>query len=73
MTLWICCKGGYEGGPCWELQGIFDTQERAVEACKGDEFWIGEVELNREFPVERCDWPGIRYYPTITDALGAFI
>jgi hypothetical protein len=51
----------------WSLLGVFDTEEKAVNACRKRNHFVGKVGLNERLPDERMDWPGI-YYPKDTDA-----
>lgn len=51
----------------WEFQGVFDSQEQAVAACRSDDYFIGPATLNEAITDEREDWPGC-YYPTLEDA-----
>lgn len=43
-----------------ELEGIFTDYNRAVEACKTIDHFVGPVPLNQQLP--DGDWPGL-YYP----------
>lgn len=63
-TLWVCGKNrGHndQGHPCWDIQGVFDTEEQAVEACKELRDFVGPVTLNEQLPQDATEWPGIRY------------
>lgn len=60
MILYIVGKSTADG---WEFQGIFSDENKAIGACKTNEYWIGPVTLDQEIPDETTDWPG-QYYPT---------
>jgi hypothetical protein len=48
-------------GGVWEVMGVFDDEQRAVEACKPGE-WIGPLGMNGRTPDGPQPWPGA-YYP----------
>jgi len=48
----------------WQFQGVFDTEEAAVAACKDETWFVGPVALNEELPEEAMDWPGA-YFPIV--------
>ena len=45
------CKGKY---PIWEFQGIFDLQEKAIEACVNENYFCVEVDANVLMPKNTC-------------------
>ena len=52
----------------WELNGIHDTEQAAIDSCKDDTFFIGPMELNVALPTtETTSWPGC-YYPKQNDS-----
>jgi len=65
MKLWLvgffrdieCNDGGI-----WELVGVYDNEQKAVDACLDWRHFVGPVELNYTCPQEKTDWPGF-YYP----------
>ncbi len=63
MKLWIV--GQYKGGKRkklrWEFQGIFDTKERAIGACRNYKYFIGSEILNQEVPDETRTFPDFEY------------
>jgi len=59
MKLWVV--GKWVDGD-WELQGVFDTEDRAVAICEDAHYFVGPVTLNEELPDDRIVWPGA-YYP----------
>ena len=67
MTLWLVGQVRSHDGAgktvCWEFQGLFDTEEKAVAACRSPWYWIVPVVLNEERPDETTPgWEG-SYYP----------
>ena len=38
-----------------EFQGVFDDENKAINACKNENFMIHEVELNSIYPIESVD------------------
>lgn len=48
----------------WAFQGIFDTEEKAVAACRDRNYFVGPCILNQERPHENKPWPG-SYYPKV--------
>lgn len=62
-------KEGKEGGEMndlWEVVGIFEDESRAKQACRGDNYFVGPIELNKDLEGENSEtieWPGA-YYPT---------
>ncbi len=63
--LWIvgrvmfCHKDGKSG---WEFAGVFDSEEKAVEACKDVSYFVGPAILNKSLPLDTTKWEGA-YYP----------
>lgn len=48
--------------PIWELVGVFDSEQMAIDACIDYRYFIGPAVLNEATPFERMEWPGC-YYP----------
>ena len=46
----------------WDFQGVFTSEERALEACKDRSYFVGPAVLNKELPYDTIEWPG-HYYP----------
>ena len=62
-SLWICGQRLWvddENG--WEFVGVFETEEKAVAACRTGMYFVGPTELDKAFPHERVIWKGA-YYP----------
>jgi len=51
-----------EDGIIWTLEGIYDDEERAIKRCTDHTYFVGPLELNKDFPIETIEWPG-GYYP----------
>lgn len=65
MELWVCGKVRKVYSKrlvVWAIQGIFDSEMQATEACKTDQYFVGPVPLNKELPEEGIEWPGV-YFP----------
>lgn len=62
MKLWIV--GIYRINKPWEFQGVFDSEEKALEHCLTDKYFIGPTTLNMEQGGEETtEWEG-SYYPS---------
>lgn len=64
LQLWVCGKhrGSLkEDHPAWELQGVFDTEDAAVEACTSTSDFVGPVLLNQHLPQDATEWPNCRF------------
>ncbi len=46
----------------WHIQGVFDTEEKALEACLNERYFIGPINMNEALPDKSVLWPGV-YYP----------
>ena len=74
MILWVVGKHVAEmpegdapkgsTGVVWELQGVFDSQELAEQACTLPVHFIGPIEMNVRMPEESTDWEGL-YWPCL--------
>jgi hypothetical protein len=64
-TVWVVGQvmATTDKGIVWDIQGVFDTQEAAVAACRDATYFIGPVPMNQQLPHERVAvWEGC-YYP----------
>lgn len=65
---WICGQR-YESKDqpdrCWEFQGVFDAEHKAIQACVTDDFFIFPATLNEALPVESMPEDGRSYYPRL--------
>ena len=61
MELWIV--GQKKDGNLWSwgFEGVFDSEEKAIKACKDDDFFIAPTPLNYSQP-DAAIWLGA-YYP----------
>jgi len=50
-----------DNGP-WEVQGIFDSHEKAMAACKNNNYFIGPLKLNEEITDMTMSWPCSSFY-----------
>ena len=48
----------------WEFGGVFDSEQKAIEACRDDNYFIGPTSLNEPHPHETAEWEG-SYYPLL--------
>lgn len=52
-----------EFGNVWEVMGLFDSEEKALDVCKDhSKYFIGPLELNKQLPDKTVKWEGV-YYP----------
>ena len=61
--LWIVGEKKEEGEWAWGFEGVFDSEEKAIKACKKDDFFIAPTPLNYAHP-DGTDWQG-GYYPLL--------
>ena len=64
MELWIV--GQLRTVGAWDFQGVFDSEERAVAACRDEKYFVAPATLNAELPHESHEFPG-GYYPLAND------
>jgi len=67
--LWAVGQPRYEspegsGLWVWDFQGVFSTEEKAIWACKGDDWYVFPVEVDEELPEDPVSAPGA-YYPNL--------
>ena len=64
MSLWVAGKVLEQNfrNTAWEFVGVYDSEEKAVDACITDYHFVAPVVLNDTAPLERLLWPGC-YYP----------
>ena len=66
-NIWVVGKWRGSGGVglsnIWDINGVFDSEEKAIEACDNrPSYFIGPLTLNQSLPDETTEWPGL-YYP----------
>jgi len=54
--------GEVSTGAIWDCVGVFDTEEKAVEACIKDNHFVGPLILNEAIN-DHLPWEGC-YYPS---------
>ena len=67
MKLWICgqCReNNTPSGPVWDFKGVFASENKAIEACIDERYFIGPATLGEPHPVEPARWSG-GYYPKL--------
>jgi len=69
-TFWICGKylGNAEKHATWMFEGIFDSEQKAIDACIEENHFIGSAILNESHAnKEDMVWPGC-YYPLLEES-----
>lgn len=56
---WIC---GQIKETTWDFQGVFDSEEKAILACKNENFFVAPIKINEELFEGSEKWPGL-YFP----------
>ena len=46
----------------WDFSGVFDNKELAINACRNEDYWVAEIELNKQLPHEKVDFE-FAFYP----------
>lgn len=66
MKLWVVGKimNPDTGCDIWEFCGVFDTEKKAIEVCKTENYFVGPVDLNFVVPEPSVNWPN-SYYPIV--------
>ena len=65
--LWIVGKVLDYDSSSWEFAGVFDSEEKAEDACLTEYYFTGLCELNERLPDERTEWPeGTVKYPKLS-------
>ncbi len=65
MNLWIVGqkKDANDDVWTWGFEGVFDSEEKAIKACREDDFFIAPAPLNHS-PPDGQNWKGA-YYPLL--------
>jgi hypothetical protein len=45
----------------FEFTGVFDTEEKAVAACRDKNYCVAPITVNEPFPHEKVEIPGSHY------------
>lgn len=56
----LCIVGRWIG-PSWEFQGVFDSESKALAACRDETYFVGYARLNVALPHESSPWPDCWY------------
>lgn len=62
LDLWIVGKAIDAKACSWEFQGVFDSKEAGIEACRDANYFIAVARLNEVLPHESGDF-GKAWYP----------
>lgn len=65
--VWVACRlidsaNGDIFKAVWDILGLFDDEEKAVEVCKTPMDFVGPLTLNKFYGDGRVEWKG-GYYP----------
>lgn len=62
-TLWLVGQYREDSEHKWEFQGVFDSEEKAIAACRYSWYFIAPARLNEQVPHETVmtGWPGACY------------
>ncbi len=66
MGLWVVGKAINIKNCKWEFQGVFSSEQRAIDACITDRYFVGPAVLDEALPDKRIEWPNA-YYPFAKD------
>ena len=64
IQAWVCGQRrgkDRKGNAAWDFQGVFSTRDRAVNACRGPNWFVAPVYIDEVVPSEKIDWPGLEY------------
>ena len=63
--IWVVGRwrgGGYLNS-IWDINGVFDSEQKAVEACQDrPSYFVGPLVLNESLEHDTTEWKGM-YYP----------
>lgn len=62
MKVWIAGKTIDASVPAWEFTGVFDTEQKAVDMCRTEDYFVGLVEMNEILSTGYNGFPS-SYYP----------
>lgn len=60
MDLYIVYQ--WIGSVDYYFQGVFDSREKAIKACRTDQYCVCPAKLNEQIPDEITKWEGC-FYP----------
>ena len=64
LRLWVVfqLKGKWrkpeDGGSVIEFQGVFSTEQKAIDACRDENYFMAPVKLDKELPHESIQMNG---------------
>jgi len=63
MTLYVAGHliAETEQGLVWDILGIFDSEDMAVQTCYDENCFVGPLRLNEALPTEIISWVGAYY------------
>lgn len=50
--------GRIDGNGSWDFQGVFETEQLAIAACRDETYFIGPAIVNEVLGHDTEDWPG---------------
>ena len=53
------------GDNTWEFAGIFSSEQKAIDNCFDETYWLAMVQLDEEIPQEPTDFE-YSYYPKLS-------
>jgi hypothetical protein len=68
--LWIVGQVYDINTTSWVFQGVFDSEEKAIAACRDKTYFVGPATLNESLPHEDFSWVEA-YYPLNSDSQAA--
>ncbi len=68
MIVWIVGRVKDEESLVWDFQGVFTTEDAAVNACRDISYFVGPATLDEVLPHSTMDWPD-SYRPQATATL----
>lgn len=66
MKRMLYVVGKVVGKADWEIQGVFDSKEKAEKGCIKSNYFVGPIEANILLPDEKIEWPGA-YFPQLKE------
>jgi len=59
LNLYLC--GQYRPGNPWEFQGVFSSEQKAIKACRNENYFYAPIELDKEIPDQTEEMPEVIY------------
>jgi hypothetical protein len=67
VRVWLVGKAYHDGS--MDIQGVFNTERRAIDACKTENHFVGPMRMNFEYQGEKTEWADA-YFPLRTTKRG---